>query len=196
MSVGEERLNALINGCIENDRKSQENIYMMFYGKMMGVCMRYTKDPDQAKDILQEGFIKVFRNIGKFNFEGSFEGWIRRIMVNTAIDFFRKAKALSQYGQDKLAIEDYEDDFKEDPEEDDDVPPEMELEISDVVEAVQYLSPAYRTVFNLYVFEDYSHKDIADALDISVGTSKSNLAKAKANLKRILEKELKRRHDE
>lgn len=188
--VEKERLNDLINGCIRHDRKCQEGIYEMFYGKMMAVCLRYTKNRDQAKDILQDGFIKVFKNIGKFNFEGSFEGWVRRIMVNTAIDFFRRKQASQLYVNENQSLDTFEGDFEEE-DEGEDRYASLNIEVGDIVEAMQQLSPAYRTVFNLYVFEDFTHKEIAEELDISVGTSKSNLAKARANLKKILTKELK-----
>ncbi len=182
---GAKELDELIIGCIDNDRKSQQRTYELFYGKMMGVCLRYTKNMDQAKDILQDGFIKVFRNVEKFNRSGSFEGWIRRIMVNTAIDHFRKTKnSYLLLGEDS-SMEDFADELQ-DIEEDE---PDWEMMAADVINAMQKLSPAYRTVFNLYIFEEHTHKEIAEILNISVGTSKSNLAKAKNNLKKLLRKE-------
>ncbi len=160
---------------------------------MMAVCKRYTRNEDQAKDILQDGFIKVFKNIGKFGFNGSFEGWVRRIIVNTAIDFTRKAKNDYLLMNEDQSIEDFENDLlDEDEEEEYNIP----LKVGDVIEGMGQLSTAYRTVFNLYVFENYSHQEIADALGISVGTSKSNLAKARGNLKKILTKELEKRNGE
>ena len=165
----------------------------MFYGKMMAICRRYTKNSDQAKDILQDGFIKVFKNIDKFNFEGSFEGWVRRIIVNTAIDFTRKAKNDYLLMNENQSIDDFDEDLLD---EDDEEPYENPLKVGDVIEGMNKLSKAYRTVFNLYVFDNYTHQEIADALNISVGTSKSNLAKARANLKKILTKELEKRDGE
>lgn len=159
---------------------------------MAAVCRRYTNNEDRAKDILQDGFIKVFKSMEKFNFEGSFEGWVRRIVVNTAIDYVRKSKTdflLANEGKD---VEDYHESLYE--EEEADEPVEMTLEVGDVRNGMEKLSTAYRTVFNLYVFENYSHQEIADALNVSVGTSKSNLAKARANLKKILTKELEKRN--
>ena len=182
------RLLAIVDGCIANERRAQEKVYELFYGKMMAVCLRYTKNADQAKDILQDGFIKVFNNIEGFNKAGSFEGWIRRIMVNTAIDHFRRSKnSYVLLGEDR-SIEDFKDADAED------VLAEAENEESgyksaDIVNALQKLTPAYRTVFNLYVFEDMTHKEIAEKLGISVGTSKSNYAKAKHNLRNLLTKE-------
>ncbi len=190
MQVATEQVFAeLIAGCLTNDRRSQERVYELFYGKMMAVCLRYTKNTDQAKDILQDGFIKVFNSMDKFNDAGSFEGWIRRIMVNTAIDHFRRAKnSYLLLGEDRSIDEfgdpDVEDNWGEEAEEE-----TPELRPADVINAMQKLTPAYRTVFNLYVFEDMTHKEIGEMLGISVGTSKSNLAKAKHNLRKILRKE-------
>ncbi|MEO5585684.1 MAG: sigma-70 family RNA polymerase sigma factor [Flavobacteriales bacterium] len=177
---------AVIDGCLAGERRSQQRVYELFYGKMMSVCLRYTKNHDQAKDILQDGFIKVFRNLTKFNREGSFEGWIRRIMVNTAIDHFRRARhSYLLLGEDR-SMEEFEDLAEENDSEQDEA---LDLKPADVINAMQKLTPAYRTVFNLFVFEDMSHKEISETLDISIGTSKSNLAKAKSNLKRLLKKE-------
>jgi len=181
-------VNELIDGCIAGDRKSQQHVYEMHYSKMLGVCLRYARGMDQAKDIVQDGFIKVFLNISKFNRTGSFEGWIRRIMVNTSIDFLRKNKNEYLLLGDDESIEKYMPVEFEDEDEDQ----EFEFKASQVIEAMQRLSPAYRTIFNLYVFESLQHKQIAEKLGISVGTSKSNLAKAKKNLKKILLKEFRK----
>ncbi len=162
----------------------------MFYGKMKAVCMRYTRDSDQAMDIVQEGFLKVFNNLDRFTGVGTLEGWIRRIMVNLAIDRFRKLKNDFVLLGDNQSVEDWEEEVEEenDTNEDEiyDITPEQ------IVDAMQQLSPAYRTVFNLYVYEDYTHQDIAEALGISVGTSKSNYAKARKNMKKLLLKNLKK----
>jgi len=182
----EEELRIIIEGCIRNDRKAQEKLFKLFYGKMFSVCMRYTVDHDSAQEILQDGFIKIFEKLGTFDFKGSFEGWIRRIIANTAIDSIRKSKKLpflSENGAEFVTetvnpMEDSElEGFKE-----------MKAEIA--LQAVQQLSPAYRSVFNLYVLEEYTHKEIGEILGISEGTSKSNLAKAKQNLQRIIETKL------
>lgn len=176
---------SLLDGCLAGERRSQQRLYELFYGKMMAVCLRYTKNHDQAKDILQDGFIKVFRNLPEYTRTGSLEGWIRRIMVNTAIDYFRRSKhSYLLLGEDRSMEE-----FEDIPEEQVMEEPWGDLKPADVINAMQKLTPAYRTVFNLYVFEDMSHKEIADTLEITIGTSKSNLAKAKANLKRLLKKE-------
>lgn len=189
MEGAERVLVGLADGCIAGDRRSQQRVHELFYGKMMAVCLRYTKNHDQAKDILQDAFIKVFRSMEKFNREGSFEGWIRRIVVNTAIDHFRRTKNSYLLLGEERSIEDFGDQDEEDVLEDEEHEEEMDLKPTDVINAMQKLTPAYRTVFNLYVFEEMTHKEIADALGINIGTSKSNLAKAKQNLKKLLKKE-------
>jgi RNA polymerase sigma factor (sigma-70 family) len=177
-----DKLKEIIEGCLRNNRRSQEELFKLFYGKMLPVCMRYMPDRDSAQEVLQEGFIKVFEKLGAFDYKGSFEGWIRRIIANTAIDAIRKSK------KDPY-LTDNDNDFKlgaTDP-----MVEREDLEFTDLkaeiaMEAIQKLSPAYRAVFNLFVLEDYSHKEIAELLGISEGTSKSNLAKAKMNLQKIL----------
>ena len=182
---------ALLDGCIAGERRSQQRVYELFYGRMMAVCLRYTKNHDQAKDILQDGFIKVFKNVSRFNRAGSFEGWIRRIMVNTAIDHFRKAKNAYLLLGEERSIEDFGEEEEGDIAEEQEDGPDLDIKPADVINAMQKLTPAYRTVFNLFVFEEMTHKDIAEALGINIGTSKSNFAKAKANLKKLLKQERK-----
>jgi len=189
MDGPEQVFNALIDGCLQSERRSQQRVYELFYGKMMAVCMRYTKNTDQAKDILQDGFIKVFRSMNKFNRAGSFEGWIRRIIVNTAIDHFRRSKNAYLLLGEERSIEDFGDMDEEDTLADEDQEEGWDVKPADVINAMQKLTPAYRTVFNLYVFEELTHKEIAEMLGINIGTSKSNLAKAKHNLKKLLKKE-------
>lgn len=189
MEGAEQVFNGIIDGCIAGERRSQQRVYELFYGKMMAVCLRYTKNHDQAKDILQDGFIKVFRSMEKFNREGSFEGWIRRIMVNTAIDYFRRAKNAYLLLGEERSIEDFGDQDEEDTLQDETEEEMLDLRPADVINAMQKLTPAYRTVFNLYVFEEMTHKEIAELLGINIGTSKSNLAKAKNNLKKLLKQE-------
>jgi RNA polymerase sigma-70 factor (ECF subfamily) len=185
MKLSEEELEKVIAGCIEGNRKYQQKVYEAFYGKMMSICLRYTKDADVAKDVLQDGFIKVFSKMEHFNMEGSFEGWVRRIIVNTAIDYFRKNRSAPILIEDEGNIEDLDHAEEEESES-----IYQTVKFDTIIEAMNKLSPAYKTVFNLYVMENYTHKEIAEILDISIGTSKSNLAKAKLNLKKILEKEL------
>lgn len=179
-----ENLKDLVEGCIRKERKAQHRFFELYYGKMMSVCLRYVKDRDSAQEVLQDGFIKVFDKLDLFDFRGSIEGWMRRIFSNTAIDAIRKAKR-------NPFLSENDNDFK-DPgvnqiEEMEDLEM-LQLSYQKAMDCVNHLSPAYRTVFNLYVFEEYSHKEIAEILGISEGTSKSNLAKARINLQKMLEK--------
>lgn len=185
--VEDKQLQQLIQGCLEGDRKAQQAVYKLLYGKMKVVCLRYTKDTDQAMDVLQEGFIKVFQNMNKYTGAGSFEGWVRRIMVNLSIDRFRKQKNDFLLLNGSMSAEDFGDDVEEEEETD---AVEYDFTPEQILAAMKQLSPAYQTVFNLYVFENYTHQDIAEALSISVGTSKSNFAKAKRNMKKILLKNI------
>jgi RNA polymerase sigma-70 factor (ECF subfamily) len=182
-----EQLKAIIDGCLQNDRRSQEQLFKLFYGKMLPVCIRYVSDRDTAQEVLQEGFIKVFEKLGAFDHKGSFEGWIRRIIANTAIDAIRRNKR-------NPFLSDQDNDFKQEAVnelEEKEKFQLIEVKAEIAMEAISKLSPAYRTVFNLYVLEDYSHKEIAELLGINEGTSKSNLAKAKMNLQRILNEKFK-----
>lgn len=164
----------LINGCLKGDSRMQEALYQRFAPKMYAVCLRYANNADDAQDLLQEGFIKVYRNLGKYRGDGSFEGWIRRIFVNTSIEYFRKKSAvltgLSE--REEKTIEDA------------DISALDQLAEKDIIRFIQELSPGYKTVFNLYVVEGYSHREIADMLGISEGTSKSQLARAKGILQK------------
>jgi RNA polymerase sigma-70 factor (ECF subfamily) len=164
----------LIKGCIEGNRQMQEELYNRFSGKMYAVCLRYANNADDAQDLLQEGFIKVFRNLHRFRAEGSFEGWIRRVFVNSSIEHFRKKSVELSKVSDK----------EENTIEDNDISALDQLAERDIVRLIQDLSPGYRTVFNLYVVEGYSHKEIGDLLGISEGTSKSQLARARSILQK------------
>jgi RNA polymerase sigma factor (sigma-70 family) len=173
--------NDLIEGCINGDRKMQYELYRKYAPKMYAVCLRYAGNAEEAEDILQEGFIKVFSKISSFRREGSFEGWIRRIFVNTAIEQFRKKIDLQP-------VTDYEENTIEGK-----YPSVLdELAEKDIIEIIQQLSPGYRTVFNMYVIEGYTHKQIAEALGISEGTSKSQLSRAKLILQDLLKSQLKK----
>lgn len=165
----------LIQACARQERWAQKLLYEEFYSKMMGICLRYATDEEDALDILHEGFIKVFKNVGKYQPGTSLSAWIRRIMVNTAIDFYRKAI--------RRRTEDLEQAFDLSTGDADAVSQCSEKEI---LEAVQRLSPAYRAVFNLYVIEGYSHKEIAEMLEITESTSRSNLVKARIKLQEQL----------
>ena len=165
----------LIRGSINGDRRMQELLYKTFSAKMYGVCLRYAGNAEDAQDILQEGFIKVFRNLDRFRAEGSFEGWIRRIFVNTAIEHYRRTVNMYPVTESQ-----------ENNVEDKDWSAFDKLAVKDLMKLIQDLSPGYRAVFNLYVVEGYTHKDIAAMMGISEGTSKSQLARAKAILKNVI----------
>jgi len=176
-----EEVGKLIKKIIKGDRKSQRLLYETFYGKMLGVCYRYANDADEAQDFAQEGFIRVFEKLKGFKNTGSLEGWIRRIIVNNAIDRVRKKKNIVYDNEDETIFSNLEDEDYDLVEQK--LADKMKAEL--LLELIQKLSPAYRTVFNLYVLENFSHKEIAEALGISIGTSKSNYAKAKMRLKQL-----------
>ncbi len=169
----------LIKGCIDGDRQMQQLLYNRFASKMYGVCLRYAGNVEDANDILQEGFIKVFKNLGKFRSEGSFEGWVRRIFINSAIEQYRKKVKLYNVSE-----------VYENTVEDKSLNALDILATKDVMSIVNELSPGYKAVFNLHVVEGYSHNEIAQMLGINEGTSKSQLARAKGVLKKIIEKRL------
>ena len=164
----------LIAGCIAGDRKMQEELYNRFAPKMYAVCLRYANNSEDAQDLLQEGFIKVYKNLHRFRAEGSFEGWIRRVFINSSIEHYRRKSAKLATVSDK----------EESTIEDNDISALDNLAEKDIINLIQDLSPGYRTVFNLYVVEGYSHKEIGELLNISEGTSKSQLARAKAILQK------------
>lgn len=173
-------MNVLIDDCVKNSRKAQERLFQLFYGKMLFVCLRYHHDHDTAQEVVQEGFIKVFNKISTFDKQGSLEAWIKRIMVNTSIDLIRKNKKVNF-----VELEDHHN--KNLIDENDFFDIETDVNAQTALACIQELSPAYRTVFNLFYLEEYTHKEIAEELGISEGTSKSNLSKAKLKLKEILE---------
>lgn len=171
----------IVDGCIRGDRNSQHLLYKATYGKMLGTCMRYASSIDEAKDFLHDGFIKVFEKIKYFKHTGSFEGWIRRIIVNNTIDSIRKKNKMYFNTDADYTLMSMTDDSEKENE----TLNQINLSAARLIELIQELSPAYRTVFNLYVIEEYSHKEIAEMLDVSIGTSKSNLAKAKMKLRNL-----------
>ena len=162
----------------------QHELYKRFAPKMYGVCLRYASNAEEAEDILQEGFIKVFNKMGSFRREGSFEGWIRRIFVNTAIEQFRKKVYLQPISE-----------TEEDTLEGKYLSVLDRLSEKDIIQLVQQLSPGYRTVFNMYVVEGYTHKQIAEMLGISEGTSKSQLSRAKLILQDLVRTHLEKRKE-
>ena len=165
----------LIKGCLEGDRRAQEYLYQRFSPKMYGVCLRYAGKAEDAQDILQDGFVKIFKNLHMYRGEGSFEGWIRRIFVNTAIEHYRRQVNLYPVTENHENLLEAKELSAFD-----------SLSVKDLMKIIQQLSPGYRTVFNLYVIEGYSHKEIAEMVGISEGTSKSQLARAKAALQNII----------
>ena len=175
MEQNEER--ELIGRCLQNDRSAQERLYRMHCDKMYSVCMYYALDRDEASDFLQEGYIKVFGKLHTYNFQGSFEGWIRRIVVNTALGHLRKKKNLI----DNYASVDQLPEMAEEPELDIE-----ELPTAKVVSMVNDLPKKASLVLKLFAVEGYSHQEIADILEITVGTSKSQLNRARFLLKKAL----------
>jgi len=167
---------SIIKGCTEGHKKSQEELYKTYSRKMYAVCLMYAKDHDTAQDILQEAFIKVFQNIQTFMNKGSFEGWVRRIVVNTALERYRKNHYL--YPVSEVA------DYTEEASYNDII---SEVHANDLLKIIQELTPQYRMVFNLYAIEGYSHQEISQMLAISEGTSKSNLSRARKILQEKVE---------
>ena len=165
----------LIEGCKRRDRESQRLLYKHHYAYAMSICARYSRTREEAKEILNDGFMKVFSKIDQYNPDTSFEGWLRRIMINTAIDHYRKE--VKHYHQ--VSIQDGEHVIPQIPVDD--------LVHQDLLRLIQQLSPGYRAVFNLYVVDGYTHKEIGDILGISEGTSKSNLLKAREILRKRLQ---------
>lgn len=166
----------VIQQCIAGNRASQELLYKKFSPRMFAICLRYANDKQSAEDILQEGFIKVFNNLDKFRADGSFEGWIKRIFVNTSIEYYRKSIVAKRYVEIEKV---YNHQSKEES-------AVSKLMKKDLMSMVQRLPVGYRTVFNLYAIEGYTHREICKLLEISEGTSKSQLARARAMLQRML----------
>jgi RNA polymerase sigma factor (sigma-70 family) len=171
---------SIIEGCIAGKRSAQNALYRKFSAMMLSVCMRYAQNRDEAEDILQEAFIKIFQNIAGFRGEGSFEGWMKRIMINHALNHYRKNKK-TPFTQDINEINEQDILGKEE------IQGHHEPVSADILlSLIQLLPQGYRMVFNLYVFEEYSHKEIAKELNISESTSKTQLLKARRMLRRKL----------
>lgn len=168
----------IINGCIDNNSRAQEALFRMFSDEMFGVCLYYSPNRAEAEDTLHEGFLKVFQNIKNLKGEGSLRGWIRKILINTALEKYRKKAPLYI-----LDDENYETTAEIDREN-----IISNISADELISFIQELSPQYRMVFNLYALEGYSHKDIAEMMNISEGTSKSNLARARSILQRKVKK--------
>jgi RNA polymerase sigma factor (sigma-70 family) len=170
----------LINGCIKKEQKAQRQLYEQYKVPLFRVCLRYAKDRPEAEDMLQDGFIKIFADIHQYNGSGALGGWMRKVMVNTALQYLRKQKRRGH----TLEITEIADTYQAE-----------ETILSDLgakalTGLIQKLPPGYRAVFNLYVIEGYAHREIAEQLDVTESTSKSQLSKAKAMLRKLLEKHL------
>jgi RNA polymerase sigma factor (sigma-70 family) len=168
-------LDLILKGCRKNDRASQKLLYERFYGYAMSICLRYADNRDEASEILNDAFMKIFSSMKQFDLSRPLKPWLRKIMVNTAINQYKEK-------QRQIQVEEMEQAEKES---------EAENIISgisyqEIIGMLQKLPPAYRTVFNLYAIEGYKHEEIARMLGITIGTSKSNLFKAKDHLRRIL----------
>jgi RNA polymerase sigma factor (sigma-70 family) len=166
-------LENIIKGCKKGNNADRERLYKMFSSVLYGLCLRYAKNVDDAKDIMQEGFIKIFQKIDQYRGAGSFEGWMKRIMINSALEKYRNMYYLNEYDdslnhKDTLMDENQADKLNE----------------KELLILISQLPSKYRMVFNMYAIEGYSHKEISETLKISEGTSKSNLSRARAILQK------------
>tara|TARA_B100000508_G_C11430644_1_gene263183 strand:- start:148 stop:684 length:537 start_codon:yes stop_codon:yes gene_type:complete len=171
-----ESIQPILEDCKNSVRSAQEKLYQMYYPYAMTVALPYLDGEEEAMEVVNDGFMKVFRNLDQYQPNQPFKGWFRRILINTAIDYFRKNKS-RQHHLDTMdhATENWDDSIID------------TISADEILEEVQKLSPAYRMVFNLYALEGYNHREIAEKLHISEGTSKSNLAKARTKLKSVLQ---------
>jgi RNA polymerase sigma-70 factor (ECF subfamily) len=169
----------LIQRCLDGSREAQKTLYKSFYGYAMSICLRYTLTKEEAKEIVNDGFMKVFTRLAQRDEQVSFKPWLRKVMINTAIDHYRKNSKHYNHKEINEALSW--------------IPSQQADAIGDIsygelIKMIQQLPPAYRAVFNLYVIDGYTHEEVAEQLDISIGASKSNLFKARENLKSILKK--------
>lgn len=170
----------MLEGCLRADQKSQEMLYKHFFGYCMAICLRYTQSRDEALEVLNDGFLKVFKNLDKYNSTKSFKAWLKRIIVNTAIDHYRSSKKHYFHYDIEEAH------HLRHPQENAD----SALHYQDMLEIIKKLPTGFQLTFNLYVFEGFSHKEIAEMLGISEGTSKSNLSRAREMLRGLLQREV------
>jgi RNA polymerase sigma-70 factor (ECF subfamily) len=172
-----DQIKEIIEGCIRGQRTAQDALYKKFSSLLFGICLRYAHNRMEAQDVLQEVFVKIYNNMGTYNFEGSFEGWLRRIAVNTSITNYRKnLKHAYQMDVDDLSK------IHEEPFEFED----LEFTAEEMMKCIEKLPAGYRTIFNLYVIEGMMHKEISEMLGIDVNTSKSQLSRAKTYLQKEL----------
>jgi len=171
-------LEEIINGCKKNSLKYQKKLYDLYKDKMFAICVRYAKSIEEAEDVFQEAFVKVFKHIHQFDNKGSFDGWIRRIFVNTAITNYKLNK--KRYYKEEIEVTDYErESFEFDT---------AEFTMDELLKAIDELPYGYKTVFNLFAIEGYKHKEIAEMLGIDINTSKSQYSRAKKMLREKLTK--------
>lgn len=167
-------INQLINDCKNKDRKAQEQLYRLYSPKLFAVCLKYSRNYTEAQDNLQDGFLLIFNKISQFSFKGSFDGWLKRVMINNVLQQYRTQTFLS------LVNEDIQDDSEFEIDDED-------ISLDYLLKIIQELPDRYRLVFNLYVNDDFSHAEIAEMLSINIGTSKSNLSRARMILKDKIE---------
>jgi RNA polymerase sigma-70 factor (ECF subfamily) len=184
-------ITSLIKGCCQNNRNSQRDLYQWLHGYALKISFRYISNMNEAEELVSESFVKLFKNIQQFNFniqsdpEALLKGWFKRIIVNTCIDHLRKTQ---------LKVVSYDANPEKDIQIDSQESGLDKISYQEIIESIRQLSPVYRTVFNLFVIEGFSHDEIAEQLKISVGASKSNLSKARQNLRKLIKdkKEYKR----
>lgn len=167
----------LLAGCLRNHRPSQELLYRQFYGYGLSVCLRYAPTREQAREVLNDGFLKVFTRLDQYDAAQPFKGWLRRILINTAVDQYRQEVRHAYHADLTEPTQTVAADSAD---------AVSQLAHEDLLGLIQRLSPAYRLVFNLYVMDGFTHDEIAGQLGISVGASKSNLARAREHLRRML----------
>ncbi len=167
-------LDQLIKKCKKKNAKAQEQLYRLYSGKLFSLCLKYSNDYPSAEDTLQDAFITIFEKITQYKSQGSFEGWMKRVTINTALQKYRKQKVFDIINEEQIEEVDVEID-------------QEDISLDFLLQIIQQLPDRYRLVFNLYVLDGYSHKEIAEMLGISIGTSKSNLARARYILKTKIE---------
>lgn len=169
-------LEQLIQNCKRNNLNAQSELYILYSSKLYSLCLKYSRNTEEAQDNLQDAFLTIFSKIGQYQNKGSFEGWLKRITINTALQRYRKKGTFNIINEDiidnTVEVNDHED-----------------LSLDYLLNLIQTLPNKYRLVFNLYVLDGYSHKDISEMLNISIGTSKSNLSRARVFLQKKIEED-------
>ncbi|MEJ1221552.1 RNA polymerase sigma factor [Sediminicola sp. 1XM1-17] len=170
-------LKELVHNCKKGNRKAQEQLYKQYAGLLFGVCLKYSRNKTEAEDNLHDSFMTIYQKIDQYKFKGSFDGWLKRVTVNTVLQKYRKEEYLSVITDNVEEESTVETGY-------------VAVELQVLLRYIQELPNKYRLTFNLYVLDGYSHKEIAELLGTSVGTSKSNLARARLILKEKIEKEI------